>query len=113
MKNLILLLVLTFSIPSFAGPGGGHSHKHSDKIILIKKEKTFALGRKQIKRLVKAGKLEISWETAEFKKSEKKNFKGQEEWVVVFKNKKSTQGETLYIFLTLSGKFVAANFTGK
>jgi hypothetical protein len=115
MKNLLLIGTLLISFTSFAGPGGGHSHGHghSHGAPKISKEKTGELGRSHIERLIKSGKLDASWKSATFDKSEKKNFKGKTEWVVTFNNEKGVKGKKLYIFLKLSGDFVAANFTGK
>mgnify|MGYP006269865545 CR=1 FL=1 len=115
MKTLIILTSLILSTASFAGPGGGHSHGHghSHGTHKISKEKTGELGRSHIERLIKSGKLDSSWKSATFDKSEKKNFKGKTEWVVTFNNEKGVKGKKLYIFLKLSGDFVAANFTGK
>ena len=113
MRTLILLISLTLSTGSFAGPGGGHSHGHDHSAPKISKEKTEQLGRSHIERLIKAEKLNISWKNSTFDKSKKKNFKGRTEWVVTFNNKKGIKGKKLYIFLELSGEFVAANFTGK
>jgi hypothetical protein len=115
MKILILLTSLILSTVSFAGPGGGHSHGHgpSHGTSKISKEKTGEIGRSHIERLVKSGKLNASWKSAIFDKSEKKSFKGKTEWVVTFNNEKGVKGKKLYIFLELSGEFVAANFTGK
>lgn len=115
MKTLILILTLAISITGFAGPGGGHSHGHghSHGATTVKKGKASKIGRHHIKRLVKAGKLNKSWKKATFSMSEKKNFKGKTEWVITFNNEKGVKGKKLYIFLKLSGEFVAANFTGK
>ncbi len=114
MKVLIILTSLFLSTLSFAGPGGGHGHSHGHHgTPKIAKAKTGELGRSHIERLIKSGKLNASWGSATFDKSEKKNFKGKAEWVVTFNNEKGVKGKKLYIFLKLSGDFVAANFTGK
>jgi hypothetical protein len=115
MKALILLTSLVLSTGSLAGPGGGHSHDHDHDhgAPKISKEKTGEVGRSHIERLIKSGKLNASWKSATFGKSEKKSFKDKTEWVVTFNNEKGTKGKKLYIFLKLSGEFVAANFTGK
>jgi hypothetical protein len=113
MKSLVLFLTIILSTISFAGPGGGHSHGHSHGASQIKKEKTVEIGRSQIERLIKDGKINESWKKATFDKSEKKSFKGIKEWVVTFNNAKGIKGKKLYIFLKLSGEFVAANFSGK
>jgi len=110
VKTLILLSSLIFSITTFAGPGKkGHSHKpHA-----ISQEKTIEVGKSQIKRLIKSGKINASWNNSTHERSEKKKFNSRAEWVVTFTNEKGVKGKRLYIFLKLSGKFIAANFTGK
>ena len=115
MKNLFIIGALIFSFSSFAGPGGGHSHGHghSHSKKSVSKEKTGEIGRYHVDRLVKAGKIDASWKSSTFDKSEKKIFGKKTEWVVTFDNEKGVKGKKLYIFLKLSGEFVAANFTGK
>lgn len=115
MKISIILTSLLLSTVSLAGPGGGHSHghRHSHRAHKISKEKTGELGRFHVDRLVKAGKLDKSWKQSTLDKSEKKKFGKKTEWVVTFNNEKGVKGKKLYIFLKLSGDFVAANFTGK
>ena len=107
MKILTILMVLTLTPISFAGPGG-HGHSH-EKAPVITKEKTSEIGRFHIKRLVKAKKIDSSWNKSKFNKSEMK----KNEWLVTFDNEKGIKGKKLYIFLKKSGEFVAANFTGK
>lgn len=109
MKTLLLVAAFIFSTTIFAGPGHGHSHGESK----ISKEKSLEVGKLQIQRLIKDGKLPSSWSKAKHSSTERKTFKDRDEWVVVFKNKDDEKNEKLYIFLTLSGDFVAANFTGK
>ena len=115
MKHLLLIGALIFSFSSLAGPGSGHSHSHSHshskKSIL--KEKTREIGRHHVERLIKSGKIDDSWKNSIFDKSEKKTFGNKTEWVITFDNKKGVKGKKLYIFLKLSGEFVAANFSGK
>jgi len=113
MKTLILLSALVISSAAFAGSGHSHGHGHSHGVPAISKEKTQEVGKSQISRLVKEGKLEATWNEATYNQSEKKVFNGSEEWVVTFTNEKSSKEKILYIFLKASGEFVAANFTGK
>lgn len=115
MKTLILVSVFLFSATTFAGPGGGHSHGHghSHSAPAVSKEKTQEIGKFHLSRLVKNGKLESTWNEAIYNQSEKKMFNGREEWVVTFTNEKSSKDKKIFVFLKLSGEFVAANFTGK
>ena len=117
MKNLLIIITLTFSTITFAGPGHGHSHapKYLCKKLATKDLKTssVAIGKCHVSRLVKSGKINSSWSSSKHTKSIKKDFKGKKEWVVSFSNAKGVKGKNLYIFLNLDGSFVAANFTGK
>lgn len=109
MKSLLLIATLVLSMTSFAGPGHGHSHGAP----AISKEKTVEIGKYHVQRLIKNKKLDVSWKNAKYDSSEKKTFGKKTEWLVIFNNDKGIKGKKLYIFLKLSGEFVAANFTGK
>ena len=65
--------------------------------------------------LVSSGKLEKSWEAAQVDKTEQVDGKKGKEWKVAFKDPgaKDKSKETLYMFFTMTGNFIAANFTGK
>ncbi|MBT3980526.1 MAG: hypothetical protein HOE90_04185 [Bacteriovoracaceae bacterium] len=115
---LISLVLLLGSTTSFS-----HSnHHHSKK---IKKDKVIVRAKFELSKLVKAEKLEKSWLSAvhlnsEIKTFEKKNKAGKvlktiKEWVVSFNNDKikDEKKKVLFIFLSLKGKFIAANFSGK
>ena len=65
------------------------------------------------KNLIKELKKKYKVFTLSIKKKELKIFGKKTEWVVTFDNEKGVKGKKLYIFLKLSGEFVAANFTGK
>lgn len=110
----IIGLLAIISVSAWAGEGhshgpGGHSHSH---VAPIGEDKVKVRAQEEIARLIKKGKLEDSWEKAELVSSEKKAFKGKEEWLVTYKNEVSEK-KSLFIFLSLSGKFIAANHTGK
>lgn len=115
MKKIILILSLTLGTLGFSGTGhdhgDGHSHTHGEE--KISHDKAKSIGKKQIERLVKAKKIDSSWLFAGFEKAETKKFKAKKEWVITYINEKGVKGKKLYIFLSLTGDFVAANFTGK
>ncbi len=130
MKILITVLTVAMSFALHAGPGHnhshgnsqghshsndhGHSHGHSHKKAKpVSKEKAGLIGKQHVHRLIKAGKIDSSWSSSLIGTTEQKKFGKNEEWVVTFDNEKGVKGKKLYVFLTLSGKFVAANFTGK
>lgn len=88
---------------------GGHDHEPMDQAKAISKAKVV------VSQMVKKGKLEESWKTVKSVKASKKAFKEGDEWLISFENKtvKDSSKSTLYVFLTLSGEYLAANFTGK
>jgi len=122
MKTITILLSLLVSTLSVAGIGSGHSHSHgagghshgsSEKLVKIDAEKAEKLARNKVRVLAFQDKVDESWNKAELKSAEVKEFKGKKEWLVTFSNEKGKKGKTLYVFLKLNGEFVAANFTGK
>ncbi len=138
MKNLTILTALFISTITYAGIGHGHSHgdekKHEEPKKEMKHEKKHSHGGKgghshakenidmeksieiaktHITRLISKEKINASWEKAVLDKSEKKDFDGKSEWLITFDNEKGVKGKKLYIFLSLTGEFVAANFSGK
>lgn len=118
--TITILLSLTISTFTFAGIGGGaHSHGHghshdapkeAKSIDAIKAEK---LARNKVRVLAFQEKVNESWNEAKLASAKIKEFKGKKEWIVTFTNEKGVKGKTLYVFLTLGGEFIAANFTGK
>lgn len=124
MKNLttIALIFSAFVFASTVHAGGGHAHDedgghsnhgHSDGPISADKVKTRATSTMQS--LVKKDVINKSWNSIKAAKAEKKNFGKSEEWVVSFKNDKvkDKSKQTLYIFYSLDGHYIAANYSGK
>lgn len=114
MKNFILSLVFLM----ISGEVFSHSnHKHKPKDHCKKKatknlnESAHLVGNCHVRRLVDAGKIDSSWKKSELKES--KALEKTKEWLVTFENSKGKKGKILYIFLTMRGSFVAANFSGK
>ena len=115
MKTLLLMTALILSGSIFASGDHGHSHGHghAHEAHAVSKEKTIEIAKAHVARLVKLGKINATWKSATLNKSEKKKFGSKTEWVVSFKNDKGVKGKMIFIFLKESGKYVAANFTGK
>lgn len=65
--------------------------------------------------LVKTGKLDPSWQAIKAAKPEQVDGKKAKEWKVVFQNPAVTDAskQTLYMFFSLPGNFIAANYTGQ
>ncbi|MCW8901502.1 MAG: DUF6488 family protein [Gammaproteobacteria bacterium] len=114
MKLKTLLLGLTlglFSMIAIAGSGHDHGHSHEP----VNQENASSIATKIVANFIKQKTLDKSWESTTVSSSEKKMFNGKQEWVVSFENEKVTDAKKrkLYIFLTLSGDYIAANYTGK
>ncbi len=71
--------------------------------------------RQKVAQLAKKGKIDKSWASASSVGAEKKDFGKGEEWVVTFRNDKvqDKSKQILYVFYSLDGHYIAANFTGK
>lgn len=115
---LLLLATFAFTVPVHAGAGhahdkdGGHSnHGHGP----IDAAKAKAKATKTMISLAKRGVIDKSWTSTKPAKAEKKTFAKGEEWVVSFNNDqiKEKAKQTLYIFYSLDGHYIAANYTGK
>lgn len=117
MKTLTILILLSLLTLGYAGPGKGHSHsqskKHSHKKKHVSKEETLKIAKLNIVRLIRKGKLDKSWENTVCENPERKRFGKKVEWALICHNEKGVKGKKLYIFLSLSGEFIAGNFTGK
>ena len=114
LKTILLGLAMgLFSITTIAGSGHDHGHGHSHSPVNEVTAKAEAT--QIIASFVKQKTIGESWSSIPAKSVEKKTFHGKQEWVVSFVNEKvtDTKKSKLYIFLTLSGEYVAANYTGK
>jgi len=121
MKNLtkiyLLMAAIGFISPVFAGAGHSHDkeggHHHSSGPITEAKAKSKAM--RTVKNLVSRGVINKSWTSSKPVKAEKKTFSKGLEWVISFNNKsvKDKEKQTLYIFYSLDGHYIAANYTGK
>lgn len=119
MKKLIAATSIIATLAAFAiatparASEGGSCHFHGSKSAT---EATVAGCASQRKAsLIKTGKLDASWQAVQQDKIETIDGKKGKEWKVTFKNPAVTDRskETLYMFFTSPGNFIAANFTGK
>jgi Family of unknown function (DUF6488) len=109
-----LILAATFGIasPALAGEGGS-CHFHGSKPAAEGTVGGCAADRKAA--LIKAGKLEASWQSVQASTVEAVETQKGKEWKVTFKNPAAADKtkDTLYMFFTVPGNFIAANFTGQ
>ena len=111
------MAAIGFVSPVFAG--GGHSHDmnggHNNSSGPITEEKAKSKATRTMQNLTLRGVINKSWTSSKLLKAEKKNFSKGIEWVISFKNESVTNKakQTLYIFYSLDGHYIAANYTGK
>ena len=113
-KIMIAVTLCTLSLvtaPAFSGPGHENSHAQGPISEAAVKQKAT----KQVAALVKKGKIDKSWSEIKPAKAYQKTFKKGPEWVVEFANSAAPDKakQTLYLFYTLDGHYMAVNFTGK
>ena len=107
-----LLTALAFSTTStYAGPGSDLSHTHATPAT---KEKVLKNALSAVAAIVKKNKIEASWAEVKHSEAKKKMFKHGQEWVVTFDNPKvsNQKKKTLYVFISLDGQYLGANFSG-
>ena len=116
MKHVLAAAAIAISTwaaqPAFAAEGGS-CHFHGDKPAAEATILGCAQQRKEL--LVKSGKLDATWMPIKHDKIEAVDGKKGKEWKVTFKNPAVSDPAkgTLYVFLTLPGNYIAANFTGQ
>ena len=117
MKKIIFcLMVLTAftAIPAFGAGGHGHGgyadHGH-DHHTALSETQIIEKASGYVAKLVEKGKLDPSWQGISPTEAKEND---HHEWVVTFYNSKveDPEKQTLYMFLSPSGKYIAANFTG-
>lgn len=114
-KSIFAALTLTTALwtaAAFASEDGS-CHFHGNKPAAEATVSGCAAQRKDA--LVKSGKLDASWSAVKQDKIESVEFKKGKEWKVTFKDAaaKDKTKETLYMFFTPPGNFIASNFTGQ
>ena len=124
MKTLIktTLVALTLSFTALHA-GSGHNHSHGSNghshSAPVQEEVTKAsikeIAKQKVKRLTLAKKIDDSWLFVPISKMKKIQFNHNYEWVISFHNSeiKEKTKQTLYIFISVYGDLIAANYTGK
>ena len=115
MKPIIATAALVLSLaslPAWADPGGS-CHFHGSKPATPETVTGCATQRKAL--LIKQNKLDASWDKATASAPLQVDGKKGKEWKLTFLNPAAADKskQTLYMFFTLPGNFIAANFTGQ
>ena len=114
ITTLACMAALTFAYPVSAwASAGGSCHFHGNKPAVEATVLACAIQRKDA--LASTGKIDASWKNVKQDKVEQVDGKKGKEWKVTFANPaaKDKGKETLYLFFTVSGNYIAANFTGQ
>jgi hypothetical protein len=118
MKNLMAVLLLTsfcFTVPAMAGAGHSHDANGRHNLAPITSEEAISKASHKVKKLADSGKIDATWSAVKAVSTEQKVYAKGPEWVVKFKNDKvdDKSKQTLYLFYTPDGHYIAANYTGK
>jgi hypothetical protein len=116
MKPLVTataLLVSLFAAPAALADAGSSCHFHGSKPATEAVVSDCATRRKVA--LVKAGKLDASWQAVPLDKAELVDGKKGKEWKLSYKNPAAADAakQTLYLCFSQPGNFIAANHTGQ
>lgn len=115
MKTIIAATALLLSLPTLPvwADAGGSCHFHGTKPATPETVTGCATQRKAL--LIKQSKLDASWEKATATAPQQVDGKKGKEWRLTFQNPAAADKskQTLYMFFTLPGNFIAANFTGQ
>ncbi len=116
MKKLFTLLRAAsghaLSLPVFAGDAED-CHFHGSKVASQETVSGCAVKRQQA--VIASGKIDKSWQAIKPATFEQVDAQRGKEWKVTFKDEAAADRakESLYMFFTVQGNFIAANFTGK
>lgn len=107
-----LVATMAFAPAAFAGGGGG-CHFHGN--VPVKEAILVGCASEYKDALVSNGKIDPSWRGSKIDKAETVEGKSMKEWKFTFKNsiEKDATKQTLYMFYTLTGNLIGANFIGK
>ncbi len=111
MRTLFLAIALTFSIaaPALAHPEHDMVEEESPRLLALNSA-TYVVGR-----MVERNAIPASWANVEPTSALLRQRNGADEWVVTFQNNgiANPAERTLYVMLTYSGVYIAANYTGQ
>ncbi len=109
MKAVMLGLAICTASFQVSAHGPGDSHEP------VTQQEAETLATSAVSQLIAAGKIDSSWKTIRVANAKQKDFNGSMEWVVTFRNESVSDAakQTLYVFLTLTGEIVGANYTGQ
>ena len=117
MSKLISLLFITalfISNVALAGEGHEHDHNGGHSHGEISSDKAAERAIAKVNELIEKGKIDASWAGIKPNSISQKSYEHGPEWVITLNNNtlSDTSKQTLYLFFSLSGHYIAANYTG-
>lgn len=112
MRKFIVCLLTALALSATSAyAGSGHSH---GPVTPVAEEQVIKNASDVVAALVQKGKIDASWKEVKPTDAKKKKNQYDQEWVVTFNNSKVAKKEqkTLYVFLSLDGQYLGANFSG-
>ena len=110
MRHLLLALALTFAAaaPAFAHPDHDMYEQENPRLLALKSASYV------VERMVERNAIPASWRDIEPNNAVLRQRNNATEWVVTFENSAiaNPAERTLYVMLTQSGVYIAANYTG-
>ena len=116
MRLITLIICFTLNmLPISAIAGSDHDHGHSHSNTPVTQATAVVNAEKIVAALAEKNTLDKSWAAIPVSTVEERSIKGNSEWVAIFINNTITDADkrTLYVFMTLGGEYIAANYTGK
>ncbi len=117
MKTIIAaLLVATclFTVPVIAGGKHSHDADGGHNLAPMTQDEVISKASDKVKKLAANGKVDATWSGVKATSAEQKKYGKDPEWLITFNNNKvdDQSKQTLYLFYTLDGHYIAANYTG-
>ena len=108
---ILSLTLFLFPLSTFAGSG----HDHGAPSEPVTQQQAEQTANQIVATFVDKGTIEKSWSSAKVEKAQQKQFGDSLEWVISYKNESVSDPEkrTLYIFMSLAGQYLAANYSGE
>ena len=114
LTKTLLMSLLLIGAPVMAGSGHSHDTDGGHSLAPVSSDEAVNRASKKVKQLADAGKIDATWSDVKAASVEQKSYAKGPEWVIIFKNDKvsDTSKQTLYLFFSPDGHYIAANYTG-
>ena len=114
LKRFIVLGVLLCICQNGYAYRGLYGHGHSLDRPIIKEEARDIASRIMLK-LIEKGIIPMSWGRSKPSRVEQKYFNEKTEWIITFQNThiRNPVKQKIYIFVSPTGEYIAANHTGR